>query len=163
MLSLFLWWGLCSLDTFRVQKPVEQPDSWASRRGSYTRYLAPRHTGFVRIVIPICKAGDGASRHVLGKGQPMRWFVVIFNTVHKGAFLSCLENEMCQKGLAGSRWKGLCRAEQLCSFTGGSYAVFLIALEKGTRAAQLSPVVIHLPCLALAHRECEQKLLLTLV
>jgi len=72
---------------------------------------------------------------VPGKGQPVRWFVVIFNTLHKGEFLCCLEDEMCQKDLAGSRWKGLCRAEQLCSFTGGSKEVFLIALGKWTRAA----------------------------
>lgn len=51
--------------------------------------------------------------------------------------------------------------KQLCSFTGSSYMGFLIALEKGPRAAQLSPVVIHLSCLVLAYWEREQKLLMT--
>lgn len=49
---------------------------------------------------------------------------VICGHRHKGASLRWLQNEMCQEGLAGSRWKGLCRAEWRGAVTGGSGAGF---------------------------------------
>lgn len=94
----------------------------------------------LRVLSVPCGAADGAGGTCRGRVG----LCCDLWCPHKGAALCWLQNETCHKGLAGSRWKGLCGAEWLSP---GAPGQVFGSLGKMTGAAHMSPVAIHLSCL----------------